>query len=352
MNFANTDLNLLRIFDAIYSQGTLTRAGDLLFITQPAVSHALCRLRAVYNDPLFVRTAKGMKPTPLACEIAPDIRDALQHVRVTMARADGFQPETSTRHFRFGMVDMIETFVVPRLLTSIQHQAPRVTLEIFQSSRRDMLRGLLGLDLDFVIDNSMPQHVQVERCEFYKDDFVAAVRPGHPVIGSPLTLEKYLAHRHVHVSSKRSAHSHVDAALSTVGARREIVVQTPYYLDAPHIISSTDFILTTSRCIAKRAGLHVMELPFRIAPLTVWIYWPTLGTEDPAMKWMRGQLLGLNQAGAGHAAGKDRRGSGTVGREEIATAAEARASRGQQNVLSPARANPTPGRALGGRTRV
>ncbi len=295
MSFANTDLNLLRIFDAIYSQGTLTRAGELLFITQPAVSHALCRLRSVYNDPLFVRTAKGMKPTPLACEIAPDIRDALQHVRVTMARAEGFKAEQSNRHFRFGMVDMVETFVVPRLLASIQHEAPGVTLEVFQSSRRDMLRGLLGPDLDFVIDNSMPQNVQIQRREFYKDEFVAAVRPGHPIIGNPLTLEKYLAHRHVHVSSKRSSHSHVDVALSTVGARRKIVVQTPYYLDAPHIIASTDFILTTSRCIAKRFGLHVMELPFRIAPITVWIYWSTLGTEDPALKWMRNALMGLTQ---------------------------------------------------------
>jgi DNA-binding transcriptional LysR family regulator len=296
VQFINVDLNLLRVFDVIYAHRNLTKAADVLCISQPAVSHALARLRDLYGDPLFKRTPDGMRPTPVADAIHAEVSEALRHVRASLSRGARFQPESSTRRFRFGMGEVVETTVMPRLLPALQRGAPKVSVEVYQHPRRDAIHDLVAGRLDFVVDHVLPQQAQVLRAPLFADDYVCVARREHPTISSSLTLEQYVSARHIQASSRRAGLNYVDTALQELGVSRHIVLQTQNYLETLHALARTDCVLTITRSVAALFDVQVLELPFAVPPLNVSLFWPKASTDDPASAWMRATLLALFDA--------------------------------------------------------
>ncbi|MEH6648488.1 MAG: LysR family transcriptional regulator [Motiliproteus sp.] len=287
------DLNLLRVFDAIYRLGTITKAAQQLKVSQPAVSHALARLRDLYDDQLFNRSPQGMKPTPIAIDIALNVSEALQQSRISLAKAGQFNPETSDRRFLFEMQDGYAASILPRLLPVLQKEAPGMTLQVFQDPRREALQELVEGTVDFVIENFVPAHPQVMQMKIAEEEYVCAVRQDHPDITNKITLDQYLKFGHIHASSRKAGKSYVDLALRSIGVQRKIVFQTQHYLETPFALTDTDLILTTTRSIAEAHGLKIIPLPFEVSPINISLFWHASRDTDPASCWLRTRTVEL-----------------------------------------------------------
>lgn len=218
MNLSKVDLNLFIVFDAIYTEANLTRAGQIVGITQPAVSNALARLRETFNDPLFVRTAQGMVPTPMAQNIITPVRSALQLLRVSVQESRSFNPDQATKTYRISMTDLSEAVILPHLASRIRRLAPSVNIDSFLTKRRETTKELAAGRLDFAIDAPLNTDTQVRHVKLFEDRYVCVMRRGHPLSGKDrITLEDYLAQSHIHISSRRNGLGHVDLALGKMG---------------------------------------------------------------------------------------------------------------------------------------
>ena len=288
------DLNLFIVFDAIYSEANLTRAGQIVGITQPAVSNALARLRETFNDPLFVRTAQGMVPTPMAQNIIGPVRQALQLLRVSVQESRTFIPAEAAKTFRIGMTDLSEALLLPPLFQRLGRLAPQVRIESTLARRRETTSELAAGKLDFAVDVPLNSDPQVRHVKLLEDRFVCAMRPGHPLAAGPLTLDNYLGAGHIQISSRRNGLGYVDLALGKLGRQRRIALRSPHYLMATRVLHDTNLLLTVPERFARQQALHVAELPLADVPLLAsHLYWHESTDQDPANRWMREQLVDI-----------------------------------------------------------
>jgi DNA-binding transcriptional LysR family regulator len=193
---------LFVVLDAIYTEGGITRASERLALTQPAISHALARLRELVGDPLFVREGHAMMPTAAAHTLIGPVRRALKEIEGSLNQLQAFDPATSTRAFRIGMRHIVESAALPDLAMRVRAAAPQVQLAAVHHDR-DALHGALATgELDAVVDVLLPRvpHVSYQRLAGGK--MVVAVRAGHPAVGASLDLPTYLALDHVMASSR------------------------------------------------------------------------------------------------------------------------------------------------------
>lgn len=293
MNLANIDLNLFIVFDAIYTESSLTRAGQILGITQPAASNALARLRKTLDDPLFIRTAQGMIPTPLAQNIITPVRDALQLLGVSIHDSRVFEPGQATKTFRLSMTDLIEDILLPTTFQRLRANAPNVSIESLLVRRRETAKELAAGHLDLAIDVPLNHDPQLLHTKLLEDRYVCAMRQGHPLsTQSKITLKQYLDAQHIHISSRRSGLGPVDLALGKIGHQRTIVLRSQHYLMAHSVLHNSDLTITVPARFATRHTLHYVELPVAgLAPITSHLFWHANADQDPANRWMREQLI-------------------------------------------------------------
>lgn len=291
MSLANQlDLNLLVAFDTIYTERNLTRAAEILHITQPAVSNALGRLRTTFNDPLFVRTSEGMTPTPLARDIVARVRKALQLVESCVDVDSAFEPADSDKTLQCSFSDLAEVLLLPGLLARIRTKAPGMALRSYYVPRDEMPTELAAGTLDIAVDVTFVNDSDLHHTPLLKEDYVCAVRKDHPTIRRKPTMRQYLSLGHVHVSSRRKGVGTVDQSLKTQGHRRTISARVRDYTAAPLIIKTTDLACTLPRVLAKQAGLRAFSLPFETPPVSMHLYWHKSANADPANAWLRGLL--------------------------------------------------------------
>ncbi|MDY0250321.1 MAG: LysR family transcriptional regulator [Pseudomonas sp.] len=297
MNLSNIDLNLFIVFDAIYTEGNLTRAGQIMGITQPATSNALSRLRDTFKDPLFIRTAHGMLPTPLAQNIIGPVRNALQLLRVSIHDSRVFDPACANKTFRLSMTDLIEDTLLPATFQRLHKLAPNIRIESLLARRRETAKELAAGHLDFAIDIPLNSDPQLLHTKLLEDRYVCAMRKGHPLAThKKITLEQYLAAQHIHISSRRSGLGPVDLALGKMGFQRNIVLRSQHYLMAHTVLQNTDLTITAPASFVAHYNLHSLELPIAgIAPIESHLFWHTSADQDPANRWMREQLLQVAQ---------------------------------------------------------
>ncbi len=296
MNLNKVDLNLFVVFDAIYSEANLTRAGQIVGITQPAVSNALARLRETFNDPLFVRTAQGMVPTPMAQNIIGPVRSALQQLRISVQESRTFTPAEASKTYRISMTDLSEAVILPLLFQRLRRLAPRVSIESMLARRRDTTKELAAGRLDFAIDAPLNTDPQVRHVKLMGDRYVCAMRQGHPLAKDKLSLEEYLSLTHIQISSRRSGLGYIDLALGKMGLQRRIALRSQHYLMASTVMNSTDMAITVPERFARRHGLHYVELPVTDVPtLESHLYWHESTDQDPANRWMREQIIEICQ---------------------------------------------------------
>ncbi len=294
MNLSKIDLNLFVVFDAIYSEGNLTRAGEIIGITQPAVSNSLSRLRSIFNDRLFIRTAKGMTPTPVARNIVDPVRNALALMRTSVQESDSFCPETSDKLYRLSMSDLAETIALPRLFTRLRKLAPRINVESYVVKRRDMAHEFASGSLDLAIDAPLITDPHVHHKILISDQLVCVVRKDHRKIANSLSMDQYLSLDHLHVSTRKRGLGHVDLELGKLGLQRRIALRTRHYLMTPDIVEQTDLALTVqlrfATQITQRFNLKYYQLPFTVPELETHLFWHESADQDPANKWMRDML--------------------------------------------------------------
>lgn len=296
MSLPKADLNLFLVFDAVYTERNLTRAARLLHITQPAVSNALKRLRETFGDALFVRTPRGVAPTPVADHVAPRIKEALKLLGSSLTEGEQFSPGTTSKTFSLGMHDIDEAILLPRLMERLGPVAPGVSVECYEVPRRELERELASGELDFALDVPLFSVPQLCRQQVSTERYVCVVRPGHPAAAETLTLDGYLALEHVHVSTRRRGVGHVDMALEQLGRERRIQLRMKSYMAAPQVVASTDLALTIPRALATQYAVVILELPFAVDPLVQYLYWHKSADRDRANQWMRGILLDLLEA--------------------------------------------------------
>nr|WP_277402234.1 LysR family transcriptional regulator [Achromobacter insuavis] len=287
-------MNLLVVLDALLHERNLTRAAARLPMSQPAMSHALARLRALLGDPLFHRTRGGLRPTPHALALEAPLRDVLAQVRRLLAGAV-FEPAASRRAFRLAMSDYGASVLLPPLMRRLRRDAPGIDLEISYASRSGMIAGVADGQLDLALAVFGETPAEIQRAVLFEESFVCVA---DAAAGLPSTLADYLARPHVLVAASQDQRAaEVDAALARIGQSRRVALRLPHWTAAPAVLAGTDLVLTVARRAVEPppAGLTVGPVPFAIAPLGFEMIWHQRADADAGLGWLRallGQLAG------------------------------------------------------------
>ncbi|MFT5209693.1 MAG: DNA-binding transcriptional LysR family regulator [Flavobacterium sp.] len=297
MKLSNIDLNLFVVFDAIYTEGNLTRAGEIIGITQPAVSNSLSRLRTLFNDPMFVRTADGMVPTPIAQNIVGSVRQALGLIRSSIQESESFDPLVSDKRFRVSMTDFSQSILLPYIFNKVNQRAPNISLDCYQVRRRDMNIELASGNLDLAIDIPLTPDSQIRQAPLFSHPHVCVIRNDNPLVGDKLDIQSYLNLHHIQISNRRGGLGHVDLALGKMGKRRHIALRTQHYLATPELVTRTDLALTVPKVFAEfltsRLPVKYLPIPFEVPNLEAYLYWHESTDQDRANQWMRDLLMEL-----------------------------------------------------------
>ncbi|MGF1510317.1 MAG: LysR family transcriptional regulator [Myxococcota bacterium] len=306
------DLNLLVSLQALLEERSVTRAGARLGITQSATSHALKRLREVFEDPLLVRGRGELLLTPRAEVLAGTLRSVLRSVERTLNEPGGFDPSNSRRSFRLAAPDLFDTLVLPDLLARIAGPAPFVSLDITPFDRSLSTR-LERAELDLAVQTTLlgdeesalgprmePDLIQRR---LFVDRFSCFVRPRHPILRrrAPLTVEAFAKLDHVLVSPTGRGPGVVDDVLEQRGLRRRVRVRVPQFATALAVVTQSDLVLTAPSALTiLKASLRELKLPFSLPRHVLHMAWHPRDDSDLGHRWLRRQLL----AGTRHLAAR------------------------------------------------
>lgn len=297
MNLISLDLNLLLVFDAIIQEQHVTRAGNRIGMSQPAMSNALNRLRHHLKDELFVRSAEGMLPTPRALELANPIKAALNSLESALDPVE-FDPSTSTKTFAIGTNDYCVSILIPKLATAMQRDAPNINIRLM-SSAGHTFEMLDEQKIDFGISaiSDVPTRYGNEVC--IEDTYVLLMRNGHSLLKGKMTNQRFVKARHMVISPRGETHGFVDDDLAKIGLQRTIAMTVNHFSSAPSILANSDLILTTPKRIADNFA-PLYNLTTRPAPFlgdatfsTVKLIWHKKFANHPAHNWFREYLQNI-----------------------------------------------------------
>lgn len=285
------DLNLLVVFHQLLLDRSVSTAAEKLGLTQPAVSNALKRLRAALKDELFLRTSRGMEPTPYALHLAEPVSYALNALQAALTTRDSFDPKTSTRNFQLAMTDIGEMYFMPPLMVALSRVAPHVRVSTVRPNaanlKEDMASGTVDLALGLLPD----LQTGFFQRRLFHHKYVCVFRQGHPVARSPMTLAQFTELDHVGVVSANTGHGEVDGLLERAGIQRKMRLVVPHFIAVGHILQTTDLIATLPERFAQRCeapfGLVTSPHPARIPDIAINLFWHAKFNRDPASMWIR-----------------------------------------------------------------
>lgn len=295
MHISRVDLNLLVVLDTIYTEGGITRAAEKLHLTQPAISHALARLRDMFNDPLFERQGHRMVPTPLTKRLIDPLRQSLQQLGVILNDTQSFDPAQASKRFVIGLRDYMESTLMPRLMGALSSQAPNVDIASVRVNRRSLEAELAAGTLDLAVDVLLPVSAAVKFTRVSVDGMAVVARRDHPVVRGEIDIETYLAQRHVLVTSRRQGPGFEDFELHRLGYQRRVALRCQFYFAACLTVAQTDLLLTMPESYAHMAnrqfGNQVLPFPAPLAPMDAYLYWHASTDNDVANRWLRELML-------------------------------------------------------------
>ena len=300
MNIKNVDLNLLRLFDAVYRTRNVSRAAELLDLTQPAVSQGLTRLRLLVKDPLFMRAPGGVQPSPKADRLAPAVRTALAGLEQALGETVGFDPLQSHKTFRIHMSDIGEGRFLPDLMAHLRTCAPGVRIETLALSPAAIPDALDSGQIDFAF-GFLPTVKDTQRVQLLTDRYIVLLREGHPFAaqakrrrrsGAALLADlpqlEFVAGR---------THSDTLRILHLLKLEDRIRLTTEHFMVLPAIVRATDLAVVMPRNIAQgfvqAGGCAVVEPPFEGADFTVSLHWSHRFEANPAHRWFREEVVRL-----------------------------------------------------------
>jgi DNA-binding transcriptional LysR family regulator len=297
MDLRAMDLNLLVVFNQLLLDRSVSVAADKLDLTQPAVSNALKRLRTVLKDELFLRTSRGMEPTPYALHLAEPVIYALGALQTAFTTRDTFDALTSTRNFQLAMTDIGEMYFMPPLMVALSKVAPNVRVSTVRPNagnlREDMESGSVDLALGLLPNLQAGFFQRRLFCHRY----VCVFRKDHPLARSPMTLKQFSQLDHVGVVAANTGHGEIDGLLERAGIKRRLKLMLPHFIAVGHVLQSTDLIATLPERFAQRCeapfGLVTSPHPARLPDIAINLFWHAKFNRDPANMWLRQLLVEL-----------------------------------------------------------
>ncbi len=298
MNLNDLDLNLLRVFHQLMIERRVSSAAESLGVSQPAVSNSLKRLRGLLGDELFLRTAQGMSPTPLAEQIAEPIAYAMDSIRAAMNQQVHFDPASAQREFVLGLVDLGESYFLPPLLTQVCQQAPGVRINVARSImstlKEDMETGRIDIGIGL-----LPQlQGSFFRQRLFRQSYVLAFRREHPLAAQDsISLTDFTRWEHVVVSSGTTGHGEIDRLMERKGIERRIRATVPQFNAIGNILAATDLIATIPLRMAEMLqvpfGIRRSHHPVELPEASIDIFWNARLHRDPANQWLRRLIFRL-----------------------------------------------------------
>lgn len=285
------DLNLLVVLDALLAERHVTRAALRLNKTQPAVSQALARLRALLDDPILIRRAGRLEPTARAQALTAPLGEALALLG-GLLRDEAFNPRNLSREFRVSMSDYSAEVLLPGLARRLEHSAPGAALRLVSLGREASTRALRSGEIDLAIGVYPELAVDDAFCKshLFDDDFACLV---DEAAGLPATLEDYLARPHVAVAASPEDRGEVDAALKALGQSRRVTFTLPHWSVAPRILLGTSLILTAARRSLEarlEEGLAIASPPIELAGISLMQVWHARRDHDHGLRWLRNEI--------------------------------------------------------------
>jgi DNA-binding transcriptional LysR family regulator len=298
-NIRHADLNLLIALKVLLEERNVTRAADRLGLTQSAASRVLGRLRRTFDDPLFVRTSRGLAPTKRALELAGPLREILSGLERLLLEESKFDPRTARRRFRIAAIDYVQVTLIAPLLAKLQQDAPRLDFEIRQpsaESERDLDAGVL----DLLLMPQQPSGPGVVWSPLYHDGYSCLVWNRHPA--RRLTLSAFATMEHVLVAPRERAGGIVDSVLEKNGLSRRVAVQASTFLILPYLLTATTRIATVpERMAAELVRMHPLKIlkpPVDVPGFTMCQGWHEIHRNDPGHRWLRDAVSNAAKATA------------------------------------------------------
>lgn len=298
MDIRNVDLNLLVALDALLAERSVSRAAVRLHLSQPAASALLARLRELFGDPLLLRSARGMLPTPRALELIGPVRQVLDEIDAIVQPRAAFDPAAAKHTFTLSASDYVEYALLPKLVDYLERKAPGVRLEVMPLDLPLVVKQMESGDVDLCItglQNAAPGlHVR----PLYAERIVSVVRRKHPGVGERMTLDEFCNLEHIRVSVPGSGFSmRIDQALAALGRERSVRLAVAHFLLVPEIVARSDMISALPERLARGYAhkLRIFDPPLDIEGFTVGEIWHERSQRDPAQQWLRDVLMELAQ---------------------------------------------------------
>jgi DNA-binding transcriptional LysR family regulator len=311
INFRTLDLNLLRVFDEIMKERSLTRAAHNLALTQPAISNALRRFRETVGDELIKRHGHAMLPTPRALALWPSVREALNQLQEVLSPSR-FTPAAAKTTFVLAMADATAAKLMPGLVKVMDQQAPGISIRVVPLTTRDPRRllDLESVDLaigyfpatfaDLTARAQAGETVSFSQQRLYSGEYVCVMRRDHPLADGPLTLDRYCAARHLLVSFSGRPFGFIDESLALIGRERRIVLTVNQFFTAGKVVANSNLLTVLPRHFVSVTGfaeqLVLQELPFSVPMVQVDAIWHQRMQSDSAHQWLRSTISAVSNS--------------------------------------------------------
>lgn len=292
MHIDSLDLNLLRVFHAVMERRSVSAAATALGMTQPGASLSLKRLRAHFDDELFVRQGTAMVPTKLADRLRDPVNRAMAIVHDEIGQATPFDPTTTRHDFVISLSDLGDLVFLPALVARLRAQAPHVTIRSVPTRLPALFGGLSDGSIDLALGHLIdPQRADIFEQTLFAQGFGCLARRDHPMIGDTLSMEQYLSADHALVVQEGQSQEVLERRINELGIKRHIVLHSPHFMSVPLLVARSDMItsvpLAVGRIYADMLGLKLLPLPFDVPPVGLKQFWHRRAHTEPANIWLR-----------------------------------------------------------------
>jgi DNA-binding transcriptional LysR family regulator len=297
MELHELDLNLLVVFNQLLIEKRVSKVADSLGISQPAVSNSLAKLRKLFGDELFLRTPKGMEPTPYAEQLAESVSYALAMIHSGVNQRTSFEPSTANRSFTIGMTDIGEIVFLPALIERLREEAPGIVLSTVRNAAINLRDELESGKVDLAVGLLPQLKAGFFQRRLFTQRYVCLMRRGHRLDKRKISLAEYAAAEHLVVVSAGTGHGKVDELLSRSGVERTVRLTVPHFVSVGHILRRSDLVTTVPERLADRLvepfDLVKVSHPAKLPDVAINVFWHAKYHRAPANRWLRGVMFEL-----------------------------------------------------------
>jgi len=298
MDLKDIDLNLLVVFNQLLIERRVSKVAENLGLSQPAVSNALARLRKLTGDTLFLRTTKGMEPTPFAQQLAEPIAYALGLIHSAVNQRTSFDPATAQRAFTVGMTDIGEIYFLPKLMEELARVAPGVTMSTVRNTAVNLRDEMEAGHIDLAIGLLPQLKAGFFQRLLFRQRYVCMFRKGHALDKRKVSLAEFSSADHVVVVSEGTGHGKVDELMERGGVTRKVLLTVPHFVAVGHILQHSDMVATVPERLAQALvgpfGLVYVKHPASLPEIAINMFWHAKYHKDPANEWLRGLVFRIH----------------------------------------------------------